>query len=137
MNMSRREAETMADLTQIGEVLRGRQDTEDLSRREVSKASSTVTPQEARERGLAMKEQPPEPQICQFCGQPIQPQGIVFQNTVYLWRSNTRCKCDKAAAYWREHDRKIAEEKARKEEEEPNRHTGAQAQLPYCQRIRR
>lgn len=111
----------MADLTQIGVVLHGWQDTEDLSRREVSKASSTVTPQEARERGLAMKEQPPEPQICQFCGQPIQPQGIVFQNTVYLWRSNTRCRCEKAASYWQEHDRKIAEEKARKEEEERRR----------------
>lgn len=68
-----------------------------------------------------MKEQPPEPQICQFCGQSIQPQGIVFQNTVYLWRSNTRCRCEKAASYWQEHDRKIAEEKARKEEEERRR----------------
>ena len=111
----------MADLTQIGEVLRGQEAPEDLSRREASRASSTVTPQEARERGLAMKEQPPEPQICQFCGRPIQPQGIVFQNTVYLWRSNTRCKCEKAAAYWQEYDRRRAEEKARREEEERRR----------------
>lgn len=68
-----------------------------------------------------MKEHPPEPQICQFCGRPIQPQGIVFQNTVYLWRSNTRCKCEKAAAYWQEYERRRAEEKARREEEERRR----------------
>ena len=32
-----------------------------------------------------------------------------------------RCTCEKAVAYWQEYDRKQAEEKARKEDEERRR----------------
>ena len=80
-----------------------------------------VTPQEAKERGIQWRVAPPEPQVCQFCGQPIQPQGIVLQNMVFLWRPNVRCTCEKAVTYWQEYDRKQAEEKARKEGEERRR----------------
>ena len=80
-----------------------------------------VTPQEAKERGIPWRVAPPEPQVCQFCGQPIQPQGIVLQNMVFLWRPNVRCTCEKAVVYWQEYDRKQAEEKARKEDEERRR----------------
>ena len=80
-----------------------------------------VTPQEAKERCIPWRVAPPEPQVCQFCGQPIQPQGIVLQNMVFLWRPNVRCTCEKAVAYWQEYDRKQAEKKARKEDEERRR----------------
>lgn len=97
----------------------GRQTPDNSDRRADSEArtSSWVTPREARERGIGMKKQPPEAEICQFCGQTIEPQGIVMDGMVFLWKPYVRCTCEKAMAYWKEYDRKKAEEKARQEEE--------------------
>ncbi len=77
-----------------------------------------VTPEEAKARGLRFRNPPPEPGKCEYCGKVLQPLGIVFNNEVFLWQPYTpRCDCEKATAYWKEHDRKEAERKAAEEEE--------------------
>lgn len=81
-----------------------------------------VTPEQAKERGLRWKSEPPEPWKCEFCGKVLQPQGVVFGNEVFIWKPTPpRCDCEKAAAYWREHDRKEQERKATMEEEKRRR----------------
>lgn len=97
----------------------GRQTPDNSSRRADSEAKTCkwITPREARERGIVMQKQPPEAEICQFCGQEIEPQGIAMDGVIFIWRPNVRCRCEKATAYWEEYDRKRAEEKARQEEE--------------------
>lgn len=110
----------MADLTRIGDIIHNQQAApEDLSRREVSrKTDNLVTPQQARELGIRWNKEPPEPGVCEFCGKELQPLGLVFGGQVFIWQPFLpRCDCEKARAYWQEHDRKEAERKAAEEEE--------------------
>lgn len=90
------------------------------SHQEDSRASiDLVTPQEAKERGLKFRIQPPQTQICKYCGKEVYPTGVVIQGMVFLWKPTLRCKCEKALAYWKAYDQRQAAEKvARKEEEE-------------------
>lgn len=110
----------MADLTRIGDIIHNQQAApEDLSRREVSRTTDNlVTPQQARERGIRWDKEPPEPGKCEFCGKELQPLGLVFGGRIFIWQPFLpRCDCEKAQAYWQEHDRKEQERKAAEEEE--------------------
>lgn len=93
------------------------------SPREASKEPSNfVTPQEARERGLRWRKDPPPAGKCEFCGKEIQPQGIVMGGEVFIWQPFLpRCDCPQAQSYWQEYDRKKAMEKAAEEEQERRR----------------
>ena len=111
-------------LTAIGDILHNPEETpEASSRREASKdRSNLVTPQQARERGLRWKKEPPPPSKCEFCGKELQPLGIVMLGEVFMWQPfPPRCDCERAQAYWEEYDRKKAEEKAAEEEQERRR----------------
>lgn len=107
------------ELTRIGDILGSRPTPEASSRREVSRGTSNfVTPQQARERGLKIRKEPPEAGKCRYCGKTLEPQGIVFGGEVLMWQPFLpRCDCEQAQAYWREYDRKEAEKKAAEEEE--------------------
>ena len=92
-----------------------------LDHLEGSEATSKylVTPEEARERGISIKSEPPEDTICEFCGKRLQPKGVVFSGAVMMWQPfRTRCDCEKAQAYWADHDRKGAEQRRQLEEME-------------------
>lgn len=111
----------MADLTRIGDVISSQQTPEASNRREASKEtdkrSCLITPDEARERGITFRSEPPEDTVCEFCGKRLQPLGIMFSGTVMFWQPfPTRCDCEKAQAYWAEYDRKEAERKQAEEE---------------------
>lgn len=83
---------------------------------------SMVTPEQARERGLRIKKQPPEAAVCKYCGKELPPHGIVFGNEVVMWLpTKPRCNCEQAQVYWEEYDRKAAERKAAEEETERRR----------------
>lgn len=76
-----------------------------------------VTPQEARERGIRWKKEPPPPTVCEYCGKEIQPLGLIFGNEIFMWQpTKPRCDCEQATAYWQECDRKEAERRAAEEE---------------------
>ena len=82
-------------------------------------ANNLVTPQQAREWGLRWRHDPPEFAPCEYCGQALQPEGIVLGGEVFIWQPfPPRCTCEQAKAYWREFDQKEAERKAAEEEEE-------------------
>lgn len=52
----------------------------------------------------------------------MEPQGIVFGDSVFMWQPfEPRCTCKEAKAYWEEYDRKEAEKKAQAEEAERQR----------------
>lgn len=92
------------------------------SHQEDSRASiDLVTPQEAKERGLKFRIQPPQTQICKYCGKEVYPTGVVIQGMVFLWKPTLRCKCEKALAYWKAYDQRQAAEKAAQKEEEEQR----------------
>ena len=92
------------------------------SHQEDSRASiDLVTPQEAKERGLKFRIQPPQTQICKYCGKEVYPTGVVIQGMVFLWKPTLRCKCEKALAYWKAYDQRQAAEKAARKEEEEQR----------------
>ena len=92
------------------------------SHQEDSRASiEYVTPQEAKERGLKFRIQPPQTQICKYCGKEVYPTGVVIQGMVFLWKPTLRCKCEKALAYWKAYDQRQAAEKAARKEEEEQR----------------
>jgi DNA replication protein DnaC len=77
-----------------------------------------VTPQQARERGIRWKKEPPQPGNCEYCGKELQPLGVVFGGEVMIWQPFLpRCDCEKAKAHWEAYDRQQAELKAREEEE--------------------
>lgn len=110
----------MADLTRIGDIIHNQQAApEDLSRRAASRTTENlVTPQQARERGIRLEKEPPQPGKCEFCGKELQPLGLVLNGRIFIWQPFLpRCDCEKAQAYWQEHDRKEAERKAAEEEE--------------------
>ncbi len=105
-------------------MLAGMRQTPEVSdRREASRDKSClVTPQEAQERGIRCKKEPPAPGRCEYCGKELQPLGIVMGEEVLLWQPFLpRCDCQQAQAYWREYDRRKAEEKAAAEELERRR----------------
>lgn len=92
------------------------------SRREASKLNNLVTPQEARERGLRWKKDPPAPGKCEYCGKELQPLGMVMGGEVFIWQPFLpRCDCKQAQAYWEEYDRKEAQRKVAEEEQERRR----------------
>lgn len=100
--------------------------TADLSRQEDSTVgkvtTGTVTADEAKRRGLAFRNPPPESRKCEYCGKMLHPEGIVFGSEVLFWQPfPPRCDCEKAAAHWAEYDRQQAEEKKRQEEQERRR----------------
>lgn len=64
-----------------------------------------VTVDEAQRLGLRLKEPPPPPDICQFCGKENQRKGVVFYDTVMFWNPFVaRCNCPEAVEYWKKHD---------------------------------
>lgn len=78
-----------------------------------------VSAQEAREKGIPCKTEPPLPEVCQYCGKELHKDGIIFNGVVMFWQPfYPRCDCEQATAYWQEYDRKEAERKAREEEEQ-------------------
>lgn len=78
-----------------------------------------MTPSEAKARGIPFKRRPPDNTVCEFCGRTLEPQGIVFGDSVFLWKPTPeRCSCDRAQAYWDEYDRKEAEKEALEAEAE-------------------
>lgn len=105
---------------------------EDLNRQEASreenKLPAQVTAEEARQLGIGWRSPPPEPDICQFCGNTLHRKGIVFGGSVFLWQPfPERCDCEEAAAYWKKYDE---EEKQRKlNEEEAKRRQAMQEKI--------
>lgn len=80
---------------------------------------NVVTADEAKERGLRFRKPPPDPEVCQFCGRILHPEGLVFDGEVYIWNPRQpRCICESAKKYWKERDRQQKEEAERAEEEE-------------------
>lgn len=100
-----------------------RQTPEVSDRREASRDKSClITPQEAQERGIRCRKEPPAPGRCEYCGKELQPLGIVMGEEVLFWQPFLpRCDCQQAQAYWQEYDRRKAEEKAAAEEQERRR----------------
>ena len=77
----------------------------------------TVTPQEALEKGIPWKYDPPESGTCQFCGKILEPKGIVFQGEVIIWQPfQLRCDCEQAKVHWERYSREEAAKKAAAEE---------------------
>lgn len=75
-----------------------------------------VTATEAKKLGISWKHEPPEPDVCQFCGKKTERPGLVFNGCVILWKpSPQRCDCENSKRYWEKHD---AEEEKRKLMEE-------------------
>jgi len=114
-------------LTRIGDLLGNQhsprqQDSDGQTPTENEEKNIFITPSEARARGIPFKHQPPENAVCQFCGATLEPKGIIFGDSVFLWQPfPTRCECKEAQAYWAEHDRQEAAQKAAEEEAERRR----------------
>ena len=78
-----------------------------------------VTLQQAQERGIPWKEEPPKSEICRFCGKELQPIGFVIDDKVAVWKPTPpRCDCEQAMDYWREYDRRESENKHQKDMQE-------------------
>lgn len=78
-----------------------------------------VTLQQAQERGIPWKEEPPKSEICRFCGKELQPIGFVIEDKVAVWKPTPpRCDCEQAMDYWREYDRRESENKHQKDMQE-------------------
>lgn len=74
--------------------------------------------EEARARGLKVRQQQPPDEKCEFCGRVLRHEGVVFADTVMLWNPNAeRCTCERAARKWAEYD---AEQERIKQEEQRN-----------------
>lgn len=100
------------------DLARAQETPEDLNRRADSKGSpNLVTLQEAREKGIRWKKEPPETGRCKYCGKELQPRGIVFGSEIIMWQPNLpRCDCEKATVYWNEYDRQKREQEAAEKE---------------------
>jgi DNA replication protein DnaC len=69
-----------------------------------------------------MKQSPPQAVTCKYCGKTLEHKGFILGDEVFMWSPNPeRCECEKAKAFWEEHDRKEAEKKAAEEEAKRNR----------------
>lgn len=78
-----------------------------------------VTLQQAQERGIPWKEEPPKSEICRFCGKELQPIGFVIDDKVTVWKPTPpRCDCEQAMDYWREYDRRESEHNHQKDMQE-------------------
>lgn len=78
-----------------------------------------VTLQQAQERGIPWKEEPPKSEICRFCGKELQPIGFVIEDKVAVWKPTPpRCDCEQAMDYWREYDRRESENNHQKDMQE-------------------
>lgn len=82
-----------------------------------------MTLSEAKARGLRIRNEPPAPYRCEYCGSVVEPEGIILGNEVFRWRDVTRCKCPEAQKKWEEYDKKqsVLEQKKREEEEREER----------------
>ena len=111
----------MEELTPISTVLgRTSSDQPDSESRTIDEV--TVTPSEAKKRRLKFRRDPPENEICQYCGKEIEPKGIVFGDMVYLWQPFApRCTCPEAKAYWEDYDKQQKEKEEREKELERQR----------------
>lgn len=81
----------------------------------------TIHPEEAKAQGYSYNEEPPEPEICQFCGKPLFHYGAIMPNQkrVFTWFSEAeRCDCPGAKEHWARVD---AEKQAREAEEAKRR----------------
>lgn len=82
-----------------------------------------MTLSEAKARGLGIRNEPPAPYRCEYCGFVVEPEGIILGNEVFRWRDVTRCKCPEAQKQWEEYDKKqsVLEQEKREEEEREER----------------
>lgn len=81
--------------------MEGLQQTQGASHHRAASRGETqlVTPEEARERGLTFKTEPPPSGKCEFCGKELPPEGVVVRNEVYFWHPfPRRCDCPEAVA---------------------------------------
>lgn len=96
-----------------------RQTPEASNRREASKNNEPkgyVTSDEAERLGIPMKEPPPPPDVCQFCGKKNYRRGVLLFGKILSWDwAIARCDCSKAVEYWKQHD---AEQKAKEQAEQ-------------------
>ncbi len=106
-------------LTRIAELLGTSPQTPNASsRQKVSADSVTITLREARERGIPWRHEPPKNGTCPFCGKVLEPQGIIFQGMVVIWRTVLpRCDCEQAKVYWEDLGKEEAAKKAAEKEE--------------------
>lgn len=87
-----------------------------LKNNDEKKESVFITGPEAEQQGVPMKTPSPPPDICEFCGNEIYRQGIIFNGAVMFWKPfPERCECDQAQKKWEEYD--VAEEKRKADEE--------------------
>lgn len=83
-----------------------------------------IHPQKAQELGYTYNQEPPPPEVCQFCGRLLYHYGAVMpgQRHVFTWFDEAeRCDCAGAHEYWRQQDeaQKAAKEaEARRKEQE-------------------
>lgn len=83
-----------------------------------------IHPERALELGYTYNQEPPPPEVCQFCGRLLYHYGVVMpgQNHVFTWFDEAeRCDCAGAHEYWRKQDeaKKAAKEaEARRKEQE-------------------
>lgn len=69
-----------------------------------------------------MKEQPPEPMTCEYCGKTLYHYGLKYlsgSREIFLWLDEPEhCDCERAKAYWTEQERlKKEAEKAKQKQE--------------------
>lgn len=87
-----------------------------------------VTPEEALERGLTCKTEPPPSRKCEFCGKELPPEGFVAGKEVLFWSHyHRRCDCPEAKAK-REQQRR-EEKMAEEAEAERRRKEAMQARV--------
>lgn len=85
-------------------------------------SDNIVTLAQARERGIRWEKVPPRWGRCDLCGKELEPEGLVIDGKIFIWKPTPpRCRCGQAQAYWEEYDRKEVERKAEEEEEERRR----------------
>jgi DNA replication protein DnaC len=87
-----------------------------------------VTSLEAEKRGIKCKSRPPEPKVCEFCGQTLYHEGVILFDQVAFWSPiPQRCTCERAVKYWADYEAK--QRKIKEQEELASKRAAMQAKI--------